>query len=452
MADSEIDKSGPMSARSKWLISALLALTTVVVYLPTLSYSFINYDDPQQIYQNANITAGITWRGVKWSFGTNHWAWVPLTFISHMIDCEIFGVVRPEDASAISLAGPAGHHLVNVLIHAANAVLLLWVLYRMTGAFWAAALVAALFALHPLRVESVAWVTERKDVLFMFFGLWAIWFYIGYALKPGILRYIGVFVFMGLGLLSKSMLVTLPCLLLLLDIWPLGRLGRLTKAPNQPKPPSAREPQTETSEQDLEETLKGSKGKLPAEGEQLTECDSPPNHWSLSRLGLLVAEKLPLIVLSIIASRQVIVAGKLLKGIADTATLPIEYRIANAVVSYAHYIELMFFPRDMAILYPHPGRWPIDILRISAAALILITAVAIWQARRRPYLIIGWLWYLGTSVPIIGLVQAGDQSHADRFTYLPMIGLSIMLAWFVRQWAMDRRWRKQLVVSLALLA
>jgi tetratricopeptide (TPR) repeat protein len=434
MTDCENEKRGPMPARTKWLISVILALTTVAVYLPSLNYSFINYDDPQQIYQNANITAGITWNGVKWSFGTNHWAWHPLTFISHMVDCQIFGVVRPDDASPYSLAGPAGHHLVNVLFHAANAVLLLWVLYRMTGAFWAAALAAALFALHPLRVESVAWMTERKDVLFMFFGLWTIWFYVGYARKPGILHYLGVFVFMGLGLLCKSMLVTLPCVLLLLDIWPLGRLGRLGRL---------------GMAQDLKENSNADQAE---NGDPSIEGEPPPGNWSWSRFGMLVAEKIPLMVLSAIASSQAIIAGQKLQGIASTNALSIQNRIANAFVSYARYIELMFFPRDLGILYPHPGQWPLWIVGLCVAVLIAITAVAIWQIKRMPYLLIGWLWYLGTSVPIIGLVQAGDQSHADRFTYLPMIGLSIMLVWSARDWAMHHRWRKQAVVSVAGLA
>jgi len=396
--------------RNRLWVSIVLALITVAVYLPTVRYEFINYDDPQQVYQNIHITEGLTWEGVKWSFGTNHWAWFPLTFVSHMIDCELFGIDPPDDASVFSLAGPAGHHLVNVLFHAANAVLLLWVLYRMTRAWWASFMVAAVFALHPLHVESVAWITERKDVLFMFFGLWAMWFYIGYAQKPDVLRYLGVFVFMALGLMCKSMLVTLPCLLLLLDVWPLGRIGGLV-APIQP----------------VDET----KTQAPAENRN-------SNNWPWTKIGLLIAEKLPLLGLSIGAASILLFAAERQSGVADSAALPLQYRIANAFVSYARYIDLMFAPRDLAMLYPHPGKWPIWLVAVSVSVFVMITALCIWQFKRRPYLMIGWLWYVGTSVPIIGLIQAGDQARADRFTYLPMIGLTIMVVWTVRHWLQDQ--------------
>jgi len=374
---------------------AALFLTTIALYSPAIGYPFVNYDDPATVYDNPHISKGLTADGMRWAFGINHWAWHPLTFVSHMIDCQIFGIKNA-----------AGHHLVNILFHAANAVLLLIVLQRMTGSLWASALAAALFALHPLRVESVAWVTERKDVLSMFFGLLALWCYAGYAARPDPLRYAGVFVLLALGLMSKAMLVTFPFVLLLLDFWPLKRW----------RPGKKDEDQTEDTT------------AAPFPARSLTQ---------------LILEKLPLLALSAGSAVLMMLSAGQSKAMTDSSRLPIHLRLGNAIESYFRYIQSAVAPYQLSIEYPHPmdqlnWTW----VGISFVVLAAITALAVWQWRRRPYLIVGWLWYLGTLVPMIGLVQSGDHARADRFTYFPMLGLVIMAAWPVVQWAKSDRKRR----------
>ena len=442
-----------------------LALATLVVFLPVARQGFVNYDDSDYVTENAHVQSGLTWANVVWAFTTGHASnWHPLTWLSHMLDCQLFG----------ARAGP--QHLVSVGFHIANALLLLLLLRRMTGALWRSALVAALFALHPLHVESVAWASERKDVLSAFFFLLTLGAYVRYVegrrargeetgqemeedksevrgprsegnpkseirnpkspggrpepgcgtthhatrdtrhaprithhasrflLLPAPIFYVAALLFFALGLMSKPMLVTLPCVLLLLDYWPLRRFELSTFNP-QP-----------------------------------------------STLLRLTAEKAPFFLLA--AALSVITFIVQRKGGAVSTSLPLGGRIANALVSYVRYIDKMFWPVDLSILYPHPGRWPAWQVIASTALLLAIFVAVLWLARRRPYLAVGWLWFCGMLVPAIGLVQVGIQSMADRYTYLPLIGLFIMLVWGLDELVPERTWRGQAlaIASVSLLA
>ncbi|HEV7731666.1 MAG TPA: tetratricopeptide repeat protein [Candidatus Binatia bacterium] len=341
------------------LLAGALAAATVLVYLPSLQHGFVNYDDNEYVLDNPPVRAGLTASGVVWAFTAAHSAnWHPLTWLSHMVDVELWGLA------------PSGHHLTSVLLHAAAATLLFDVLRRMTGDAWRSLLVATVFALHPLRVESVAWVAERKDVLAAFWwmvGLWAYWWYVT---RPSAGRYALVALAFVAGLLAKPMVVTFPAALLLLDVWPLRR------------PWSAR----------------------------------------------LVVEKLPLLALSVAASVVTFVVQRDAGAMATLEGLPLGERIANAIVAYATYLRLTVWPSGLAVFYPRRPLSPVTVGG-AAALLVAVTALASWQARVRPWLAVGWLWFVGTLVPVIGIVKVGDQALADRFTYLPQIGLLLMAAW-----------------------
>jgi hypothetical protein len=322
--------------------------------------------------------------------------WYPLTWLSHMLDCEMFGT------------NPLWHHLVNLLFHIANTLLLFWVLKKMTGEIWASAFAAAAFALHPLRVESVAWVAERKDVLSGFFFMLTVGAYVRYAEHPRIARYLLVVLVFGLGLMSKPMLVTLPFVLLLLDYWPLGRFRWRHERRGQALPPC--------------NSLKLSCGKFSA--------------WHLA------IEKIPLLVVAASSSVVAFVAQRGAGAMKPGQVLPLDFRISNAIVSYIRYVGKTFYPRHLAVLYLHPhygwSRWQIAACFVI---LIVVSIVAICATRRR-YLAVGWLWYIGTLVPVIGLVQVGAQAMADRYTYLPSIGINIIVAWGAADIFAKRRYRK----------
>jgi Flp pilus assembly protein TadD len=351
-----------MSARLACRLSLALGVVTLVVFLPVVSHGFCSYDDNDYVFENAVVRGGLSRAGVSWAWTALHASnWHPLTWLSHMLDCQLFGL----------RAG--GHHAVNLLWHLLNSVGLYWVLRRLTREEWRPALVAALFALHPLHVESVAWVAERKDVLSTFFAVLTLGAYALYAERPGAWRYLAVLTPFALGLLAKPMLVTLPLVLLLLDAWPLGRVA--------------------------------SAG------------------WRR-----LVLEKVPLLGLSAGSCAVTLLAQRL--PLTATGHLPLPLRMENAVTAYAAYLRKAVWPTDLAVLYPHPGvhlPW----WQVGAAALLLagLTALAFTLRRRRPALLVGWLWYLGTLVPVIGVVQVGWQALADRYTYLPLVGLFIALAW-----------------------
>jgi cytochrome c-type biogenesis protein CcmH/NrfG len=371
-------------------ICIVLAGLTWLVFGQTLWHDFINYDDPRYVYENTRITGGLSISGIAWAFTHIHsMNWHPLTTISHMLDCQLYGL-------------KAGwHHFTNVLLHILAGILLFLALQQMTGAVWRSAFVAALFAVHPLRVESVAWIAERKDVLSGVFFMLTLLAYVYYVRLPRVGRYLlVVFVFAG-GLLSKPMLVTLPFVLLVLDYWPLCRIGR--------------------------QSLGGRRQLL-----------------------MPVLEKIPLIALSAASS---VVTFLVQKGaVGWTEDLPILERINNAVVSYVLYIWQMLWPVNLAVFYPHPeNRLPLWEIVSCLLLLICITAAAIALRKERPYFITGWLWYLGMLVPVIGLVQVGWQGRADRYTYLPQVGLYIAATWGVADLTTLYRHQRSIVSTAAVL-
>src|SRR6266436_8069957 len=355
--------------RPDLLILFGLAVMTFGIYAQVIGHQFITLDDGWYIKDNSMVNCGVTLAGLAWAFTTFHQGnWHPLTWIAHMIDTQLFGM------------NAGGHLLVNALIHVANTLLVFWFLLRTTHARWPSALVAALFALHPLHVESVAWASERKDTLSTFFGLLSLIAYVRYSESPSIRRYAWTALTLALGLLAKPMLVTWPFVMLLLDYWPLGRF------------------------------------EITSRREVATKV------WPLLR------EKLPLFAL-VAASAVVTSVAQSHAGAVRTVTeFPLALRLSNALVSYAKYLLLAFWPHDLAVFYPFPEA-SIPAWQIIGAALLLIgiTGFCFFQRKIRPYLIVGWLWFLGTLVPVIGLVQVGGQTMADRYFYIPSIGLFIAL-------------------------
>jgi hypothetical protein len=354
------------------LISVFLVAVTAVAYGGTCSNGFTEFDDGEYVTHNAQLKAGLSGRGLWWALTTTDCAnWHPLTWLSLQLDYEFYGLA------------PDGYHLTSLAIHVANTLLLFWLLRAATGADWRAAVVAALFAVHPLHVESVAWVAERKDVLSAFFWLLTLRAYLGYVRRPGPARYLLVLLAFALGLMAKPMVVTLPFVLLLLDYWPLNRL-------------------------------------------------TGPSKFEISNLKYPVLEKVPLFGLSLASCLVTLWAQRpAIRGAASQMEdLTPAVRIMNAAVAYARYMGQAVWPARLAAFYPHPGAG-LPAAHAAGAGLLLatITALVIWAGRRRPYLPVGWFWYLGTLVPVIGLVQVGFQVMADRYTYLPLVGLFVMLVW-----------------------
>jgi len=354
-------------------LGVFLFLLVAGVFLPALRHDFITYDDPAYVTENLHVRGGLTWANVAWAFRSSESSnWHPLTWLSHMLDCQLYGLQ------------PRGHHLTNVLLHAGNTLLLFVVLRRATCTVWRSFFVAALFGLHPLHVESVAWVAERKDVLSTLFWMLTLWAYVHWTERAASRRR-GAIAFYGLallalaaGLMAKPMLVTVPCVLLLLDFWPLNRW----------------------------------------------------NGVAASRRWLLFAEKLPFFALaaaSCVITFRAQEAGGAVKAIVDFS-LP--QRMANALVAYGQYLQKCFLPVRLAVLYPNLGElppWPEIVLAGAVLAAVSVAVVAAW--RRRPYALVGWLWFLGTLVPVIGLVQVGGQTMADRYSYVPLVGLFLGLIW-----------------------
>jgi len=365
-------------------VCLLLLLSVGLVFGQTLHHEFVNYDDGEYVYENPQVVRGLTSEGIGWAFTHAHASnWHPLTWISHMLDCEVYGL------------SPWGHHLTNVLLHAATAILLFLVLLRMTGRFFPSAFVALVFAIHPLRAESVAWVAERKDVLSGLFFMLTLGAYVEYVRHPfSFVRYLAVFLAFAFGLMAKPMLVTLPFVLLLLDYWPLGRMEKpALEALHAPR---------------------------------FGRVSGPP---SVVRL---LVEKLPLLALVIASSMATLWAQR--GAMEPGEALPLLSRLGNALVSYVAYLGKLFYPVSLAVFYPHPV-FDLPVWKIVGAALLLvgITVGAVAWRRNHPYLLVGWLWYLGTLLPVIGLVQVGSQAMADRYTYLTQIGLLIALTWGVAQ-------------------
>ncbi len=363
-----------------WICVGLASLTWGV-FSQTLSYDFVNYDDPTYVYQNSRIISGFTLPNVVWAFTHVHAQnWHPLTTITHMLDCQFHGL-------------KAGwHHFTNVLLHIIAVVLLFLALQRMTDELWRSAFVAAVFAVHPLHVESVAWVAERKDVLSAVFFMLTLLAYFRYARAPSTGRYVIVALSFALGLLSKPMLVTLPFVLVLLDYWPLGRMN----------------------------------SKQSSATRQLLQA---------------IIEKIPLILLCLISSVVTFLAQR--EAIGWTEQLPVLERLNNAIMTYVVYISQMLWPQNLAVFYPHPeNRLPIWEISLALIALVGFTALTIILRKKAPYLITGWLWYLGMLVPVIGLVQVGWQGHADRYTYLPQIGLYIAFTWAISDLTVSWRFQR----------
>jgi len=380
------------------IVSVFLAVIVWIAFGRALNHDFVGYDDQSYILRNPRVTNGLTLDGIQWAFTHVHVTnWHPLTTISHMLDCQLYGLQ------------PWGHHLTNILLHAAAAILLFLALRQLTGSFWPSLLVAAVFAVHPLRVESVAWVSERKDVLSGVFFMLTLWAYARYA--RGNVRssfwYMTVTVLFALGLMCKPTLVTLPFVLLLLDYWPLGRVR-----------PSSSSRRGETA------------SAWPRR-----------NTWSW-----LVIEKVPLFVLSAASCVATLLAQKQALDLSIKA--PLLERLGNALISYDVYVGQMIWPAHLAVLYPYPeGNLKVPQV-IVALLLLLIISVAFFLWRKRyPFLLIGWLWYLGMLVPVIGIIQVGSQVRADRYTYLPQIGLYLLVAWGAAE--LFQRWRRSREVLAA---
>jgi protein O-mannosyl-transferase len=386
-----------------WLLAALLALVTMALYWPATSHGFVSYDDGLYVTENPHVQGGLNWEGVKWAF-VNPVAsnWHPMTMLSHMLDCQLFGL------------NPRGHHLTSVLLHAANTVLVFLLLRGLTGALWRSVLVAALFGWHPLHVESVAWVAERKDVLSTFFGLLTLIAYTRYARRvtgdqpsPGygsagrcqvtrtasfwsrVTCHVSPYYFLALfffacGLMSKPMLVTLPFVLLLLDYWPLERF-------------------------------------------------KPGRAWRL------VMEKIPFFVLAAGMSVVTFMVQKYDGTMKMVQNLPLGARSGNALISYCRYLGKLFWPVDLAVFYPHPGFWPMERVVLAGGLILGLTVLLIVKRRRYPFMLMGWLWYCGMLVPVIGLVQVGEQAMADRYAYIPSLGVLILAVWGAYE--LTRRWR-----------
>jgi protein O-mannosyl-transferase len=377
----------------------LLAVGTIAVYSPAIFHPFVNYDDYDYVTQNPHVQGGLSADTIAWAFTSTELAnWHPLTWLSHELDCQLYGL------------NPHGHHLTSVLLHAANVVLLFLLLQWATGATGASAMVAALFALHPLNVESVAWVAERKNLLSTFFFLLTLAAYGRYAQKPGVGRYLLVALLFALGLAAKPMLVTLPFVLLLVDYWPLRRVEGQVEGWSRPS--------------------------LVFPVRQAL--------WSS-----LVLEKIPLLALSVASSVITVIAQR--PAVRSLHLMTLKTRLANAVYSYGKYVWKVFWPIDLAVVYPHP----LDKLNFFAVGLstVLLIGVSIWAWRsrqRHPYGITGWLWFLGTLIPVIGIVQVGDQAMADRYAYIPTIGLFFALVWGINEWAASQSWMTSKIKPIAI--
>jgi Tfp pilus assembly protein PilF len=361
------------SMRGTIAVSILLLVAVFVVYGQVGHHEFINLDDPDYVYANPQVKGGLSLAGLAWAFTTFSSAnWHPLAWLSHMLDVQLFGL------------NPAGHHLMSVALHAANTLLLFLLFRRLTGMAWRSAVVAALFALHPLHVESVAWVAERKDLLSTFFGLLGIYLYAGYVAGGNLRRYVSVLLCFVLSLMAKPMLVTMPFLLLLLDYWPLGRCVAVRGAPrDKTKPP----------------------------------------------LRHLLLEKIPFILLAAASCLVTLYAQHRGEATSSLTESPLPERVANALVSYSKYLGKLFWPQDLALLYPFPDTLPLWQPLTAGAFLVTVTLLAIMERKRSPYLFVGWFWYLGTLVPVIGFVRVGSQAMADRYTYLPSVGIFLIVVW-----------------------
>ena len=389
-----------MSNRYHLLIGLFLVIATLSVYGEVQRHRFVIYDDDLYVTQNLKVRSGLTRENITWALAARHASnWHPLTWLSHMLDVELYGL------------DPGRHHLTSVLFHVLSSLTLFILLKRMTGSVWRSGFVAALFALHPLQVESVAWVAQRKTVLSTFLGMLTLWSYARYVEEPGGTRYLATLLFFMLGLLAKPMLVTLPFVMLLLDYWPLDRCR-----PGMP------------------------------------ENGNNARKWGIkTRLFL---EKTPFFVLAAAASIATYLVQREWGAVNSLDMIPLKLRISNTLVSYIAYIIKMIWPQRLAVFYPYPAAIPMWKVVGASALFAIISLGVIITMKRRPYLLVGWLWYIGTLVPVIGLVQVGAQALADRYAYLTLIGLFIMIAWgvpeFIARWR-HRMWGLSLSIGVILV-
>jgi len=394
-----------MDNKKRWLVTGICTGLIALVWFvfgQTIKFPFVNFDDPEYVYEVPEINSGLSLHNVVWAF--THWPatnWFPLKNISLMLDFQFFG------------SNPGAFHLTNVVLHTATAVLLLLVLWRMTGRIWLTAFVAAIFAIHPLRAESVVWIEERKDVLSGLFFMLTLAAYLHYARKPSIARYVTMSILFAAGLLSKPMLVSTPFILLLLDYWPLDRNQRSEI-----------------------------RGQRSEDGGQRFKTET----WLK-----LVVEKLPLFALSI--GVAILTSRGIAPAHSAADQLPFLTRIGNAFVSYLVYIWQILWPANLGVFYPYPQNGlPLWQPAVAAAILLAVTVLVFALRKSRPYLIVGWLWYLSMLLPVIGLVQVNLQAHADRYTYLPQIGLYLMIAWGVADLSATWRYRTQTVGVASIVA
>ena len=387
------------SGQRKLVLGLLLVVVTLALYNPVSRNGFVNFDDDRYVTDNPQVQAGLRWSTISWAFTSFDQAnWHPLTWLSHALDCQLFRL------------NPVGHHYTNVLLHAANALLLFLILQWFTGYTARSLMVAALFALHPLNVESVAWVAERKNVLSMFFFLLAVAAYGWYVRKPSVARYLAVAALFGMGLMSKPMVITLPLVLLLLDYWPLGRSVW---------------------------------GRAPAHVQAERSSAAAPPLWKLC------LEKLPLLALSALSAMVTMMAQGAGGAVLSSAAHDPWLRLENVVVSYELYLEKAVWPFRLAVLYPYPHALRAWEVAASAVVLLAVT-VAVLKNRKHRALVAGWLWFLGTMIPMIGLIQVGNQAMADRYAYLPLIGVFVMIVWAAAEWARNRQLSGKLLAPVGL--
>jgi len=405
MKRNSIQTTRNLNIRYDILICLYLVITILAAYWQIKSHEFVSFDDGMYVYNNLKVKAGLTYESIIWAFSFTDIAyWHPLTWLSHMLDCQLFGL------------NPGMHHMTNLILHILNSLLLFLVFKQMTGALWQSAFVAALFALHPINVESVAWVAERKNVLSTFFWMLTMLAYVHYSRRQGLWRYLLTLFMFLLGLMCKPILVTLPFVLLLLDYWPLGRL-------------QFRQGKNDSN------CIKGKFNKYGFKG---------------SPALFLVLEKAPFFILSAVSVYLSVLSAKQHGIIASTDLTPITLRIANALVSYLVYIGKLIWPQDLAVFYPYPIQIPMELYAGAGLSLLSISFLTIWALRKKPYFGVGWLWYIGTLLPNIGLIQAGLwPAMADRWAYVPFIGIFIIIVWSVPE--LKIRWglKKSHIITAA---
>jgi tetratricopeptide (TPR) repeat protein len=390
------DPTQPGDWRLVVFLAILLALGTAAVYAPAMRNGFVNLDDPDYVTRNPHVLGGLTWADIHWALGSSYPSsnWHPLTWFSHMLDVQLYG------------GNPAGHHFTSILLHIFGVVLLFLLIEQATGRTLRSAAVAALFAVQPLNVEAVAWISERKSVLSVFFFLLAIGAYGWYAKKPAPGRYLWVVLFFGLGITAKVMVIPFPFALLLLDYWPLAR--------------------------------------LPG-----TDAEGKPRTF-FAALGALVIEKIPLFVMAAAGGAVTVYVHS--REHALTATMPFSWRFKNAIFSYLAYLGKAVWPARLAPYYPHPENTLTWTTAALAALALAAISLLVWRFRERKYLLVGWLWYLGTMLPMIGFIQTGRQGMADRFMHIPMMGLLFALVWLVGDLALEKHWQKEIPIALFLIA